>query len=214
MEGLLTPPEKPPKKRVLTLDGVPSIDVRKWPGSGILGAPSPFADSITFVIDAIDLARTRKVAIGVTIRGNIITAGVEVELAYPNDAKGVARRHVATALDTTTPRFGGQRLWIVCPCCRTRAGVLYFFDDTIRCARCARQVRVYGQQMATPQSQHVRRAIELRRTLGADDFAADYELKRPKGMHWTTFWRVVDRINYHERQAKLLAYQKLHRGRP
>ena len=55
----------------------------------------------------------------------------------------------------------------------------------------------YRSQRETPRDRALSGAFALRRKLGADGGAGDYVTK-PKGMHWRTFERAMERIDWAE----------------
>jgi hypothetical protein len=99
---------------------------------------------------------------------------------------------------TTSPQpFGGRRWWFVCPRTGQRATRLHLPSGTpVFACRSAYRL-AYRSQRETPHDRALSRAFALRRRLGADGGIGDYVAK-PKGMHWRTFERALERIDQAE----------------
>src|SRR6476620_2061526 len=96
--------------------------------------------------------------------------------------------------DSTPTRFGDNRLWFVCPSCRQRCRVL-FGTWRIACRRCHR-LR-YGSQAKTRSDRAIRAMSKIAKRL--DPEAASNDLpERPKGMHRSTYERLVERYEEYD----------------
>ena len=109
---------------------------------------------------------------------------------------------------TRTPcHFGGTRHWFVCPRCEGRKAVLYVIRGRMMCRICG-GLR-YRMELSTP---NARKAIQLRklfRRLGAGHASLIGPVpRRPKGMHWSTYFRIHRRIRelQVERAADMVAF--------
>jgi hypothetical protein len=90
--------------------------------------------------------------------------------------------------------FGGARLWLTCPRCHRRAGVLYGCPH-FRCRVCNR-LSYQSQRLSSPQraghqaDKLVKRVIGLGGVRGEDDFPA-----KPRSMRWLRYNQLQDRYD-------------------
>ena len=104
----------------------------------------------------------------------------------------------------TAQHLGGSRLWLVCPSCRQRCGVL-FGGQRFACRRCVKLP--YPSQLEQPGDRKLRRAQAIRTRLGSSASTLDPFPAKPKGMRWTTYWRLKSKaLDWTE--ASLLAVVK------
>lgn len=118
-------------------------------------------------------------------------------------------------LDSTPLHFGGQRVWWKCPCCRARVGVLYWQSWRWQCRKCAGLVHESTRQ--SEDSSAYARVNKVRDALGWGGGLASPMGTRKKGMHWSTYARLMKELVdasvaavgasdvVMERQMKLLA---------
>lgn len=143
-----------------------SIDVRKWAHSNLLANGTQFQCQWP--------------------NGNQIAVKVEdgrVILQYAiSDA---AMKDYYVWLAYTPCNFGGQRAWFQCPCCNKRMANLFFKHGRFACRDCQR-LRYHSQSLDALQRNH----CAYNRLKNKLD---DLDLK-PKGMHWQTFWRLIERM--------------------
>jgi hypothetical protein len=97
-------------------------------------------------------------------------------------------------LTTSLQPFGGRRWWFVCPHTGRRAARLYLPSgaNTFDCRNAYRLA--YRSQRETPRDRALSRAFALRRKLGDDGGIGTY-IPKPKGMHWRTFERALEKID-------------------
>lgn len=98
-------------------------------------------------------------------------------------------------VERTSCRFGGSRPWLQCPKCEQRALILYTLGETFTCRRCARFT--YSSQREDAMARSWRRQRSISRRLGPGT-------SKPKGMHWATYWRLMDQIRECEHQRNLI----------
>lgn len=108
-------------------------------------------------------------------------------------------------LSKTACNYGGYRHWFNCPSCSKRVSVLYCRGDYI-CRHCTRAS--YGSQLEQPIDNLFRRLNAIRARLGWQvGIASGYE-QRPKGMHRTTYDKLIcDYDNLMERLV--VAHRKM-----
>lgn len=130
-------------------------------------------------------------------------------------ANGVNWQGHKIALATTKPNYGGVRYWFVCPNCEKRKGALYQVGRAVICRVCAglyyagqdnkARRNMFDKIMALHEHQ-----LELINKLDpvlynsymglghllACDLAYRMYItpKRPKGMHWATYYKKMDEI--------------------
>jgi hypothetical protein len=101
-------------------------------------------------------------------------------------------RRQEVPVDRTPCNRGGTRSWFRCPTprCGRRCALLYLVEGRYACRRC--HGLVYRTQHEHKDGRLLIKAERLWARLGWD-FAEEGE--KPKGMHWRTFQRIVDRAN-------------------
>ena len=91
-------------------------------------------------------------------------------------------------LSTTACHYGGYRHWFNCPSCSKRTSVLYCIHIYV-CRHCTGAN--YGSQLEQPIDNLFRRLNAIRARLGWQvGIASGYE-QRPKGMHRTTYDKLI-----------------------
>jgi hypothetical protein len=106
------------------------------------------------------------------------------------DLLGETRGRSFISLDWTSPNFGGERTWFLCPSCVGRAARLFVKGTSFVCRRCA-QVRYPSQAVRRPPDvRRLERAKEIRTRLGGRPELSEPFPVRPKGMHWATYQRL------------------------
>ena len=102
------------------------------------------------------------------------------------------RRYVA--VEWSACNYGGKRPWWVCPDCGKRVAILFggrrfacrhFHDLTYKSTRTAPGSECYG------------RANKIRARLGWGGGVASPPGNKPKGMHWSTYSRLIKQLNAH-----------------
>lgn len=114
---------------------------------------------------------------------------IDVNYSYRGKAYSYSIR-----LDKTACHFGNYRHWWLCPKCSQRVSVLYCAGVYV-CRHCIGAN--YGSQLQQPIDRLFSRADTIRQRLGWQSGIAYGNQGRPKGMHFTTYYRLVtehDRI--------------------
>ncbi len=108
------------------------------------------------------------------------------------------------AVTRTSCHYGGQRYWWLCPKCKKRVGVLYLAGIFV-CRHCIGAN--YQSQLKQPLDRHYQRVAKIRKRLGWYGGVAMGEYGKPKGMHQTTFNRLVN--EHRQLEAQIYSgYQK------
>lgn len=152
-----------------------ALDVRRWAREGYLRPGHAFGWQWT--------QDGEKVA-SIQVRAEI----GRVRLIYRTGAYGGDReeKDYPVWLDSTPCHLGGERRWFLCPArgCGRRVALLY--GGTIfACRTCHRLA--YPSQREDAMSRALRRSRKIETRLGWDDSYG----RKPKGMHWRTFERLV-----------------------
>lgn len=125
---------------------------------------------------------------------NIRVDSDRVTLNYRNRPHGEEWRtmNYPVGLDWTPCRYGGQRVWWLCPAvsCGRRVAVLYG-GKVFACRHCHKLA--YKSQRETPDDRALRRANDLRARLGWVLGVIHGPGSKPMGMHWRTYWRLYAR---------------------
>lgn len=95
-------------------------------------------------------------------------------------------------LSQTIPHYGGYRYWWLCPSCSKRVSVL-FCAGVFVCRHCINTP--YGSQLQQPIDRLFSRAEAIRRRLGWQAGIAHGNQGRPKHMHFSTYYRLVNEHN-------------------
>jgi hypothetical protein len=93
--------------------------------------------------------------------------------------------------------FGGKRAWFRCPACDHRAAILYG-AEVFACRPCLRLV--YESQREAPHYRALSKAQAIHEKLGGTGITDDPVFK-PKGMHWRTYSRYMERFRKAESRA-------------
>ena len=90
----------------------------------------------------------------------------------------------------TATRFGGLRLWMLCPRCSRRCRVLFIGFGRVACRRC---FRLPSQPQSLDQMDRALHAMgKIARQI--DPHAAMDFPGKPPGMHWTKYNRLAERL--------------------
>ncbi|MES9954504.1 MAG: hypothetical protein ABW104_16840 [Candidatus Thiodiazotropha sp. 6PLUC2] len=90
--------------------------------------------------------------------------------------------------DSTPCHFGGERYWLLCPCCKTRITTLYRLRNLYRCRQCHKLS--FRCQSETELDRLLRKSYKLRQRLGVSGGLYEPIKQKPKGMHQSTFKRL------------------------
>ena len=106
-------------------------------------------------------------------------------------------KHYPVAVGWTLCPFGGNRAWFRCPACGRRAAILYG-ADVFACRHCLQLA--YESQREAPHYRALRKAQGIHEKLGGTGIIDDPVFK-PKGMHWRTYSRQMQRFREAESGA-------------
>lgn len=163
--------------RDATEDSTP-LDIRKLQRAGVL-APGRYASWQWTVND--------RVVASIRVSGG---AG-SVTLSYSHSPRGQPAEVVNQTvwLETTPCGLGGSRRWFICPSCGKRVAVIYGAGRLFGCRGCKRLA--YTSQSEADDDRAARRADRLRKRLGWQPGILNGPGLKPKGMHQSTYIRLL-----------------------
>lgn len=98
-------------------------------------------------------------------------------------------------LETTQPHYGGKRLWFRCPSTHRRTSVLYKpCGAKYFASRYAYKNLKYQSQSRSAPNRAIDKMWKLKDRLGGIDY-----WRKPKGMHWKRFERLIGEIHAAEK---------------
>ena len=99
--------------------------------------------------------------------------------------------------DSTACNYGGTRKWFLCPAqgCGRRVAVLYG-GKYFLCRHC--HDLAYQSQSENRALRASRRSRKIIERLGGDGYG-DFYPNKPKGMHWKTYHRLIEKAGYYEK---------------
>jgi hypothetical protein len=95
----------------------------------------------------------------------------------------------AIPLRYTDCAYGGKRPWFICRCGR-RVAILYASVNWFRCRKCYGLIHRSANE--SKHKRNFRKMLKIRRRLGYDNDIMEPMIFKPKGMHYTTFRRLLD----------------------
>lgn len=95
------------------------------------------------------------------------------------------------ALDWTPCRYGGMRPWFLCPRCSRRVAVLALYRTGFWCRHCHRLP--YASQHEALIDRLWSQIRKLGQSVGAKSDELPWTWRKPRGMHWDTFERRVEK---------------------
>lgn len=181
------------------LDDLASVDVRKMSRLGLL-APG----------------RRSRMSVwrGGRERTNFTVSASGEEINFVFDKRpsktGYGQTIIRSGIVHTVCNFGGSRPWFVCPSCGRRRAKLVIRPESVSCRAClALSYRCSSESQA---ARAVRRAQRIRRKLGASVDLSVAIRAKPKGMHQSTFNRLLQELDQAESAALCAMEQWLRPG--
>jgi hypothetical protein len=122
------------------------------------------------------------------LRRSGTASSIDLAYSYRNKSYSYSIR-----LDKTTCNYGSFRHWWLCPKCSKRVSVLYC-AGTYVCRHCLSVP--YSSQLQQPIDRLFSRAESIRARLGWVAGIAHGNQGRPKGQHFTTYYKLVTEHDY------------------
>ena len=132
-------------------------------------------------------------------------------LEYEHQAPEKEAQLIAETIwfDYTTCNFGGKRTWFSCPQCCKRVAVLFRVGRRFRCRKCHKLS--YPTQSWDEFNRSGNKARKIRIKLGGSGALGEDFPSRPKGMHFVTYCRLLQRSVDADRRFWKLANEKVGR---
>ncbi len=110
-------------------------------------------------------------------------------------------RHQIIPIASTSPHYGGQRQYLLCPQCNSKREMLYYGPGgKFACRVC--HGFVFRSQQLTPHMRHEQQAEKFANKLGGTDYIIDR--KKPFRMQNNTFLKLQDKfINHRQKSCEL-----------
>ena len=168
-----------------------SLDARSWRRGGWLEPRTGFTTTWDRYL--------RDSSIGVRVLGEVGGEGARaVELSYSWGPEGRKEDvSYAVPLSWTPCNFGGSRPWFVCPgvvngvVCGRRAAKLYLKGRYFLCRHC--QDLTYASRQETGRTGALHKCQRIRQKLGGTANMTEPFPGRPKGMHFKTYLRLLEK---------------------
>lgn len=137
---------------------------------------------------------------------NVLAESGRIVLIYRTGGEDIRQ---SVEIQYTACNYGGRRPWFICPgvvkgvACRRRVGNLFGGGKWFLCRYCYNLA--YQSQRETRENRLLIKAQKIRERLGGStDMALDFPDK-PKGMHWKTYWDLLDRYREADMESLRLA---------
>ncbi len=113
----------------------------------------------------------------------VLWSRTDALILYSADGDQVSER---IGLDSTPCNYGGRRWWWLCPMCGQRRAILYLLSERFECRTCCGLT--YTTSQVSRWIRHTRKSSRIRHRLGC---GVGEPLRKPAGMHWRTFERLL-----------------------
>ena len=180
-----------PLKGTAKVERLKRIDVRDWQRAGLLES------GVVFVYQ---WPKSEHQSVAIEVK----PSNTSVDLIYEVLCAGQTRRGDQTIqLSRTACNYGASRPWFECPFCSQRVAILYLRFERFACRHCQRAAYVTQSQDDVARTWRGQRKVEGR--LGKEPTSG--HLLRPKGMHRSTFIKLLGKVShYQNKRAPLLEY--------
>lgn len=157
------------------------IDIRRWQREGLLKPGNSFETTWSRNGDRI-------AAISVKVESGQLRLIYNFRNGNDGDWESL---NYPVKLRTTSCHYGGIRHWFICPAigCGRRVAILYSAGKYFACRHCY-QLAYQSQRESQGQRGH-RGANKIRAKLGWEHGIANPQGRKPKGMHWRTYNRLL-----------------------
>jgi hypothetical protein len=179
-------------------DDYRSIDVRSWQRDGYL-VPGQYLNWQWSI-------NGEKVA---AISVKVETGQLRLIYSFRRNGDDWESLNYPVRLQTTSCNYGGVRYWFTCPVagCGRRVALLYLGGKIFACRHCYRLA--YKSQRESMDDRAHKRANKIRDKLNWPRGILNPTGDKPKGMHWTTYCRLLSMHNEYSNQIWLGTAKKL-----
>ena len=180
-----------------TVESCRAIDVRRWKRDGLLSAGAHFSCYWT------NYDGTRA-SISVHVEPSAVVLVYRCREG-DNEWEDVEQR---IPLSRTDCNLGGERPWFLCSVysngvyCGRRVAKLYGAGSLFACRRC--YDLAYQSQHEPPHGRALHRAQKIRLRLGGSASSVEPFPDKPKGMHWRTYWRWMEKHDALDQRSLVL----------
>lgn len=95
--------------------------------------------------------------------------------------------------------YGNYRFYFKCPLCSKRRTSLYYKDDDLGCRECLK-LNYRSSQRSRNKLEEIRyKMIQIHKKLDTKHSIDNLHPKRPKGMHYETYYRLIGELQHLER---------------
>jgi hypothetical protein len=113
----------------------------------------------------------------------------------------------AVSFDRTPCNYGGHRTWFLCSRCWKRVAILYGAGKYFFCRHC--YDLTYSSQHESRSDRLMRKARNIRESMGGGPSLIDPFPDKPKNMHWKTYWKLRERSERANTLSCLIMGQRL-----
>ena len=156
------------------------LDIRHWHRKGILKPNRSFTWNWL-----------RNDEVLSSIRVSTFQDMVRLTYSHKINGKTGENKNYPIYIDWTNCHFGGERPWFLCPAagCGRRVAILYC-GSIFACRHCYNLA--YACQRETIHDRELRRVEKIRDRLGWEPGILNRAGSKPKGMHWSTYIKLVN----------------------
>jgi hypothetical protein len=171
---------------------------------------TPYAERI----GVIRWTTSGKECASIVFQSNLDEEGGYLQLHWTSSGRtGESRQCEAHIALTTKPQpLGGRRWYFVCPLTGANVTKLHKPVGASTFGSRSAYNLGYRSQRQSPRDRSISRAFALREKIGDKGAIGDY-IPKPKGMHWRTFGRALERVKGAEEIVEAHA-ERLLRGSP
>jgi len=168
-----------------TTEDLRSFDIRKWHKEGVLAPNNSFNWQWFYDGEIIG-----------SIHVHVKIKSVILSYQYRSSAGELEQYSYPVTLEWTPCNFGGKRPWFLCPVkgCGRRVAILYG-GNSFSCRHCNQLA--YQSQREPADERAIRQAEKIRKNLDWEPGVFNDMGNKPKGMHWNTYQRLINKYNTH-----------------
>jgi len=169
-----------------TVENCWSLDIALWAREGLTGL-----GAIRSGVWQWRDSRTGEVASSIGYSIDMTDPHVRLQYTF---TKAGERLDYRVDLVSTSPHYGGQRWWFICPitvggrACRRRVRKLYAAGKYYACRHCC--LLSYTSQREDDMTRALSKAQAIRERLGGSASMREPFPPKPKGMWWRTYYRL------------------------
>ena len=119
-----------------------------------------------------------------------------IRLNYSSTMNGEKTEHdYSIGLNYTNCNYGGQRAWIVCPCCHQRVTKLWLKRGIFKCRGC-HNINYFSSRISGDFTEIYNRKITIiQKKLKVERDVIQRYASKPKGMHYKTYNNLMNELH-------------------